>query len=65
MPENLGFYTDNIDNCPDDVKFQHDEKFPEKVSPIVHAENQNELTSDALKFVPTTVMFYYCVWYDF
>ena len=43
MPENLGFYTDNIDNCPDDVKFQHDEKFPEKVSPIVHAENQNEL----------------------
>ena len=24
-----------------------------------------ELTSDALKIVPTSVMFYYCVWYDF
>ena len=23
------------------------------------------LTSDAFKFVPITVMFYYCVWYDF
>ena len=23
------------------------------------------LTSDALEFVPNSVMFYYCVWYDF
>ena len=31
MPGNQGFYTDNIENCPDDVKFRYDEKFPEKV----------------------------------
>ena len=24
-----------------------------------------KLTSDALKIVPNSVMFYYCVWYDF
>ena len=26
---------------------------------------KNILTSDALKIVPHSVMFYYCVWYDF
>ena len=31
MPGNMGFYTDNIENCPEDVKFRSDEKFPEKV----------------------------------
>ena len=26
---------------------------------------KEDLTSDALKIIPTSVMFYYCVWYDF
>ena len=31
MPGNTGFYTDNVNHCPDNVKFWFDEKFPEKV----------------------------------
>ena len=31
MPGNSGFYTDDIKECPDDVKFKGKEKFPQKV----------------------------------
>ena len=31
MPKNSGFYTDNINNCPDNVKFKGKEKFPSKI----------------------------------
>ena len=31
MPGNTGFYAENVENCPDDVKFRFDQKFPDKV----------------------------------
>ena len=31
MPENTGFYTDNVNDYPENVKFWFDEKFPENV----------------------------------
>ncbi len=31
MPANTGFYTDNIENCPDEVKYIGKEKFPTKI----------------------------------
>ena len=30
MPGNTGFYTDNIENCPDEVKYIGKEKIPPK-----------------------------------
>ena len=31
MLGNTGFYTKDRDNCPDEVKYRFDEKFPKKV----------------------------------
>ena len=31
MPGNARFYTDNIDKCPENVKYEEKEKFPLKL----------------------------------
>lgn len=31
LPGNSGFYTDNIEECPDEVRFKKQEKFPTKI----------------------------------
>ena len=49
MPRNAGFYTDNIDKCPENVKYAGKEKFPSKVFVWVTISNAGILTQLILK----------------
>ena len=49
MPGNAEFYTDNIDKCPENVKYAGKEKFPSKVLVWVAISNAGISTQLILK----------------
>ena len=54
MPGNMGFYTNDIESCPEDVKFRYDEKFPGKV--MVHCSISKKGFSQLYVAPRTTTM---------